>query len=105
MNRLLRGDRAEAYFCGDDVLSIGALSACTEHGLDVPGDIGIIGLNDMEMARWQNIGLTTIKQPIPEIVEATIELLEAMLSGSEGSMMSTALPCQVVERGTLKAPG
>ena len=37
-------------------------------GLSVPGDVGLIGLNDMEMARWQKIGLTTIRQPVAEII-------------------------------------
>ncbi|MCT4682422.1 MAG: LacI family transcriptional regulator, partial [Roseicyclus sp.] len=55
MTRLLMQDPAQAYFCGDDVLSIGALSAIEEAGLSCPEDIGIIGLNDMDMARWQNI--------------------------------------------------
>jgi len=61
MTELLKSDPAEAYFCGDDVLSVGALSAIQEAGLRVPQDIGIIGLNDMDMARWQNIDLTTIR--------------------------------------------
>ncbi|MEM9268786.1 MAG: LacI family DNA-binding transcriptional regulator, partial [Pseudomonadota bacterium] len=71
MARLLTLGPAEAYFCGDDVLSIGALSAVTSAGLFVPGDIGLIGLNDMEMARWQNIDLTTIHQPISQITHAS----------------------------------
>jgi DNA-binding LacI/PurR family transcriptional regulator len=45
----------------------------------VPGDIGLIGLNDMEMARWQNINLTTIRQPIAEIIEASIDLVVATI--------------------------
>jgi DNA-binding LacI/PurR family transcriptional regulator len=73
MTKLLMSDPAEAYFCGDDVLSIGALSAIEEAGLSVPGDIGLIGLNDMEMAGWQNIDLTTIRQPVAEIIEASID--------------------------------
>ena len=52
MQRLLQAPPAEAYFCGDDVLSIGALSALRDHGLSVPGDVGVLGLNDMEMAGW-----------------------------------------------------
>src|SRR5690606_26288416 len=57
MIRLLTGAPAQAFFCGDDVLSIGALSAIQSAGLSCPGDIGIIGLNDMEMAGWENINL------------------------------------------------
>lgn len=79
MHRLLQNPLAEAYFCGDDVLSIGAISALQGKGIAVPGGVGIIGLNDMENAGWGNINLTTIRQPIPQIVEATTELISAML--------------------------
>ena len=41
---LAEGVGVEAWFCGDDVLSMGALAAVREAGLAVPGDVGIIGL-------------------------------------------------------------
>lgn len=103
MQRLLNdGPLAEAYFCGDDVLSIGALSALQGQGLDVPADIGLIGLNDMEMAGWQNINLTTIRQPIPEVVRQSIELVSQMLTDQDHRPRAHLLPCEVVERGTLR---
>ncbi|MFS4582401.1 LacI family DNA-binding transcriptional regulator [Phaeobacter sp. C3_T13_0] len=103
MLRLLQEDPAEAYFCGDDVLSIGALSAIREQGLSVPQDIGVIGLNDMEMARWENIDLTTIHQPIEQIVNSSIELVVAMLDEPDRYPEARIFPCHVVDRGTLKA--
>ncbi len=102
MQRLLQGCLAEAYFCGDDVLSIGALSAIQEAGLRVPDDIGIIGLNDMAMARWQNIDLTTIRQPLAEIIEASIDLVVATIERPERHPETRLFPCRVVERGTLR---
>ncbi|MFV1494248.1 LacI family DNA-binding transcriptional regulator [Phaeobacter sp. JH18-32] len=102
MLRLLQDDPAEAYFCGDDVLSIGALSAIREQGLKVPGDIGVIGLNDMEMARWENIDLTTIHQPIEQIVNSSIELVVAMLDEPDRYPEARIFPCHVVDRGTLR---
>ncbi|WP_417806676.1 LacI family DNA-binding transcriptional regulator [Thioclava sp.] len=102
MLRLLRARPAEAYFCGDDVLSIGVLSAIRESGLDVPGDIGIIGLNDMEMARWENINLTTIRQPIRQIIASTIELMVAMLDEPDRYPEARIFPCSVIERATLR---
>ncbi len=102
MNRLLKMPTAEAYFCGDDVLSIGTLSAIQSHGLHVPDDIGLIGLNDMEIAAWQNINLTTIHQPICQIIEASIELIVSMLSAPDQLPEARLFPCKVVERGTLK---
>ncbi|WP_226782995.1 LacI family DNA-binding transcriptional regulator [Oceaniglobus trochenteri] len=102
MTRLLRNAPAEAYFCGDDVLSIGALSAIQSAGLACPGDIGIIGLNDMEMARWENINLTTIRQPIEQIIASSIELVVAMLTEPERFPEARLFPCHIIERGTLR---
>ena len=102
MLRLLKDDYAEAYFCGDDVLSIGALSAIETAGLSVPNDIGIIGLNDMEMAGWENFNLTTIHQPIRQIVSSSIELIVAMLDEPDRYPEARIFPCRIVERGTLR---
>ena len=103
MLRLLRAKPAEAYFCGDDVLSIGALSAIAESGLRVPDDIGIIGLNDMKMAAWQNIALTTIRQPVDEIITASIDLVMAMLDEPARVPTAQMFPCTVIERNTLRS--
>lgn len=102
MLRLLKGSPAQAYFCGDDVLSIGALSAIKDNNLSVPGDIGIIGLNDMEMAGWENINLTTIRQPIQQIVSSSIELMVAMLKEPDRYPEARIFACAIIERGTLR---
>lgn len=102
MQRLLSATPAEAYFCGDDLLAVGALSAIQDAGLTVPGDIGLIGLNDMEMSRWQNIGLTTIRQPVAEIIEAAIDLVVATIETPDRPPETRLFPCQVIERDTLR---
>lgn len=102
MQRLLKENPAEAYFCGDDVLSIGALSAIVDAGKGVPKDIGLIGLNDMEMAGWANINLTTIRQPIRQIVRSSLESMVALLEEPDRYPEARLFPCSVVERGTLR---
>lgn len=102
MLRLLAATPAQAYFCGDDVLSIGALSAIKDAGLRVPEDIGIIGLNDMEMSSWENINLTTIHQPIKQIINSSVELIVAMLDEPDRYPEARLFPCRVKERGTLR---
>lgn len=102
MQRLLQGDHAEAYFGGDDVISIGALSAIQAHGLKVPDDIGLLGLNDMEMAGWQNIDLTTIRQPIRQIVASSIDLMASMLLEEDRYPEARLFPCRLIERSTLR---
>lgn len=102
MLRLIRNGPAQAYFCGDDVLSIGALSAIQSAGLRCPDDIGIIGLNDMEMAGWQNIGLTTIHQPIAEITAAALDRIDTLLSAPGTRPRAEMFTCRIVERNTLR---
>ncbi|MFM7654676.1 MAG: LacI family DNA-binding transcriptional regulator [Paracoccaceae bacterium] len=103
MQRLLAETPAEACFCGDDLLAVGALSAIEEAGLSVPGDIGLIGLNDMEMARWQLIGLTTIHQPVAQIIEAAIDLVVSIIETPDRPPEVRLFPCRVIERRTLRA--
>lgn len=102
MQRLLASPPAQAYFCGDDLLAVGALTAAQDAGLSVPADIGLIGLNDMEMARWPNIALTTIRQPIAQIIEAAIALVVATIETPDRPVESRIFPCHVIERQTLR---
>lgn len=102
MQRLLQAKPAEAYFCGDDVVALGALSVLAEKNIKVPETVGILGLNDMEMAGWASFNLTTIRQPIPEIVHASIELMVAMLKHPQRSPEMRLFPCKLVERKTLR---
>lgn len=102
MQGLLAAGPAEAYFCGDDLLAIGALSAIEEAGLAVPGDIGLIGLNDMEMSRWRMIGLTTIRQPIDRIIAAAIDAVVAVITEPDRQAEVTLFPCELIVRQTLR---
>ena len=103
MARLLAmGTPPEAFFCGDDVLSLGALSALQEAGLRVPQNVGLIGLNDMAMARWQIFDLTTIRQPIADIIAASIDLVVNSIDAPDCPPVVRLFPCEVVERGTLR---
>ncbi|MEM1267183.1 MAG: LacI family DNA-binding transcriptional regulator [Pseudomonadota bacterium] len=102
MARCLAFGPAEAYFCGDDVLSLGAIAAVRQAGLRVPEDVGVIGLNDMEMAGWSTIDLTTIRQPVGPIIEASIARIIALLQDPLARPEVLTLPCHLVERGTLR---
>ena len=99
---LSEGPPAEAYFCGDDILSIGAMSALSDAGLSVPGDVGVLGMNDMEMAHWPNINLTTVRQPIADIIDASIERIMASLASDDDAPVAQLFECSIVERGTLR---
>ncbi len=102
MTRLIDEGLAEAYFCGDDVVSIGALSSLQSAGIAVPGEVGLIGLNDMEMAGWANINLTTIHNPIKDIIRESIALMKDILSSEYKRPEARLHSGRIVERGTLR---
>ena len=71
-------------------------------GYQVPEHVGLIGLNDMEMSGWENIDLTTIRQPVEDIVDASVSLVASLLDTPDARPKARLFSCEVVERGTLK---
>ena len=51
---------------------------------------------------WENINLTTIRQPISSIIESSIELIVSMLEKPDRYPEARLFPCRVIERGTLR---
>jgi DNA-binding LacI/PurR family transcriptional regulator len=102
LNLIKAGDLPEVFFGADDIISIGALSALQSQGYRVPDDIGILGLNDLEMAGWDNINLTTIRQPIEEIAAASVDLMVGLLDDPARAAEARLFPCTLIERGSLK---
>lgn len=105
MHKLLRRKGLDAVFCGDDILAIGAIDACIEAGVAVPGRIGILGFNDIAMAAWPAYRLTTIRQPLGDIITAAVDMIAAMVAEGAAPQASRRFGCTLVERGTLRASG
>lgn len=103
MRDLLTAGGFDAVFCGDDILAMGALDACVEARIGVPRQIGILGFNDIAMAAWPSYRLTTIRQPIGDIITAAVDMITGMVETGETAALSRRFGCTLVERGTLRA--
>jgi LacI family transcriptional regulator len=94
-----------AVFCANDVIAIGALDAARKMGLRVPEDVSIIGVDDIPMASWSMISLTTVRQPIGEIGSMAAKLItELVTSGSNRKPSQHILPTSLVQRSTTAPP-
>ncbi len=90
-----------AIFCGNDVIAIGALEACQKLDIDVPGDLSVIGVDDIPMASWSMISLTTIRQSIGEIGALAARRLVARIEGrAQQAPNHDILPTSIVRRHT-----
>lgn len=68
-----------AIFCLNDVTAIGAIRAMTDAGLSCPGDISVLGLDDISTTAFLNPRLTTASQPLEEMGAAAVEQLLARM--------------------------
>ena len=102
---LLRGPtRPDALFCANDILAVGALDAIRrDGGLRVPGDIAVVGFDDIAMASWPSYALTTVRQPVDRMIAGTVELAVALTRGESGQPAAQRHPGSLVERNTTRA--
>jgi LacI family transcriptional regulator len=75
--------RPTAVFCANDLMALGVLQAVISHGLRVPGDIAIVGYDDIDYAAAASVPLSSVRQPRELIGRAATELLLDEIS--EGS--------------------
>ncbi len=84
MTELLgRGEKVEALFCGCDVLAIGAMQAIYGHGLKIPRDIVLAGYDDIELAAYLRVPLTTVAQPGYEMGYKGAEMILKKIAGNK----------------------
>ncbi len=103
--QLLAGKRRPtALFCANDVMAFAAIDAARELGLRVPADISVLAVDDSAMARWRAYDLTTIRQPVEAMVDATVELLLGLEDGTITGSVIRRLPGELVIRGSARLP-
>lgn len=72
-----------AVFCHNDMLAVGALMACRELGLKVPGDLSLVGFDDIALAKYVTPPLTTMHQPMLELGRNAMQMLLDLLDHKE----------------------
>ena len=90
--------RPTAIFALNDLMALGALRAAAEANCSVPGDLAVVGYDDLEIARFTNPPLTTISQPKKEIGAQAIHLLVDRISHKSRPPKRLVLPPELVVR-------
>ncbi len=91
-----------AVFVASDAQALGVIEAAQEAGLDVPGQLSVIGFDDIKVARY--VGLTTVRQPLFESGCRGATLLLEALQVDELEPCEEVLPLELVTRRTTAAP-
>src|SRR5207248_8861275 len=69
-----------AVFAQSDLLALGAIAELQANGLSVPGDVSVIGYDDIPVAQYMTPALTTIRQPMHEVGAQAVKLLAEELA-------------------------
>jgi DNA-binding LacI/PurR family transcriptional regulator len=95
----------EAIFYANDHMAIAGMEVLrAEAGLSVPGDIGVVGFDDVGPASWPSFRLTTFSQPLQPMVQATVDLLAHLLDESNPAARRTIVAGELVVRESTRLP-
>jgi DNA-binding LacI/PurR family transcriptional regulator len=89
--------------CSNDLMAIGCLE-CARHelGIDVPGRMSVTGFDAAEASGWLSYNLTTLRQPIQKMAQASADMLVALIESNSGEVEKRSFPPTLIEGGTAR---
>jgi LacI family gluconate utilization system Gnt-I transcriptional repressor len=90
----------DALVCTGDVLAIGAMSRLQDLGKEVPRDVAVIGMGDLDIAAFARPGLTTLRIPAAEIGRKAGRALVERMAGHSGPKGAIDVGFEIVARGS-----
>ena len=98
-NELLRGKRPPtAIVAHSDVQAVGVLQAAQQRGLEVPGDLAVIGFDNLDIADY--LGITTVAQPLVDSGRIAVGMLLEQLANPTSPRRDVTLPLELIRRRT-----
>ncbi|HXM54971.1 MAG TPA: substrate-binding domain-containing protein, partial [Candidatus Dormibacteraeota bacterium] len=104
MELLSRADRPTAIFAGSDMQAMGVLRAARRLGLDVPGDLSVVGYDNLPLAAWTDPALTTVNQPLQDMASIATRMLLDLARGTDLPMSRVDLVTELVLRDSTAPP-
>ncbi|MBZ4689637.1 MAG: transcriptional regulator, LacI family [Cereibacter sp.] len=102
---LALADRPTAVFCASDEMACGFMGALQQAGIAVPGQVSVIGFDDIEVAGHLTPALTTIRQPRRDIGERAAHLLVGMIDQRSLMGPSERIAVELICRQSVTSPG
>jgi len=98
--------RPTAIICGNDDMAVGAMFSAHRMGLDIPGDISIVGFDDTPVSEIVWPPLTTVRHPVKQIGYEAVRMLHErdQATSAAAAPQSSVIPHAVVARESVSAP-
>lgn len=92
--------RPTAIICFNDKVAVGVLQAAADRNLSVPGDVSVIGFDDIDVSRSTTPKLTTVRQPLQEMGRMAVTALMRVLDGHQAEALHIELATELVVRSS-----
>ena len=97
-------DRPDAVFVGNDHMAFAVMDVLrSDLGLSVPHDVAVVGYDDVPIAAWPAYDLTTVRQPVNRMVDATVDALLSRIEG-DTAPRKIRIPGPLILRGSTRNP-
>ncbi len=93
-----------AIFAQNDRMAYGVMRAAGERGLDVPGDLSVVGFDDEDVPSFITPGLTTVRQPMAELGSIGVDMLYHLLDGELADICRVELSTTLIIRDSTAPP-
>ena len=101
--RLSREPAVTAVFVANDQMALGLLRAMHEAGRDVPGELSVVGFDDIPEAPYFLPPLTTVRQDFNEMGRRSLRLLLRTIETGESPSSGTLVPPELIVRASTSA--
>ncbi|HLU73294.1 MAG TPA: LacI family DNA-binding transcriptional regulator [Nonomuraea sp.] len=86
--------------CASDLMALGAIRACRQRGLSVPGDVSVVGFDDSPLIAFTDPPLTTVRKPIGPMATAAVQTLLEEVAGAPARHVELVFQPELVVRGS-----
>jgi DNA-binding LacI/PurR family transcriptional regulator len=98
MLRMPADRRPTAIVCGSDQIAVGVLAALRDKGIRVPGEMSVVGFDDLTFAATTDPPLTTVRQPFEQMSARATEILLSLIAREGPALQKDILPTELVIR-------
>ncbi|HYF74631.1 MAG TPA: LacI family DNA-binding transcriptional regulator [Nocardioides sp.] len=102
---LALADPPTAIFAANDLSALATLEVAAELGLEVPGQLSVVGFDNIPESALASPALTTVQQPIRQMGYDAMTMLVGLIEGTEPTDIHTELETTLVRRSSTAAPG
>jgi len=93
-----------AIFAASDEMAVGVIQVAMENGIDVPGELSVLGFDDNPFAlNFSPVPLTTVRQPLQKMAIIATETLYNIIMQKTRDHKKVLLPCEMVERNSCRS--